>query len=253
LRTLKRSIFGQFVAVACLCFADTAHAQTPSVTANLATGIGQVRAGDFFTALFTLNQVVRQASERPEDAPTLARAHAFRALAYEGLNQPDRAKAAVDLAIAADPNVALSPAEFSTRTIALFDAARRGGSAAPPAAPAVKTAVLTGTILVFRRHSGGGRRIAVTCDGVKVADLQNDRSVALTALPGTHYLDIGGDRLAVDVAAGEIHYIRLGVKFMAGWTMQAVTAGAARAEIAERTIGPADANRIYNTHCAQQR
>ena len=71
--TLKRSIFIQFAVAACLCVAHAAGAQAPSVTANPATGINQVRAGDFFTALFTLNQVVRQTSERPEDAPTLGR------------------------------------------------------------------------------------------------------------------------------------------------------------------------------------
>lgn len=389
MRSTKLPIFIHLLGAAWLCWAPVAHAQVPSAPANLAAGINQVRAGDFFTALFTLNQVVRQTSERREDAAILARAHAFRAMAYEGLNQPDRAKAAVTLALEADPNVVVSPSEFSTRMIALFDAARRPLPADPEAAgqaleqagrfqqafqsylkayqslpdpaptaddqrlreqiirvvprletppaitaasrahvakadqlveaeailgsssgtssiaaatelrqavrsspwwpeatlklatvlqklqrvdeallnltlyklavpggspgmPAVKKEDVTGTIHIFRRHGGGSRRIKVECDGVTVADLQNDRSVTLTAAPGTHYVDVGGDRLALEVAGGQDHYVRLAVSFTSGWTVRAVSAEAARAEIAERTIGPADANRIYSTGCAQK-
>jgi len=44
--------------VAWSCFPAQAPAQTPPVAQNLATGIGQLRFGDSFTAVLTLNQVV---------------------------------------------------------------------------------------------------------------------------------------------------------------------------------------------------
>jgi len=110
------------------------QAQAPPAAANLATGISQIRAGDYFAALFTLNQVVRQTSAPSEDSATLARAHAFRAMAYSGLGQSERARVAVMLALKADPNVAVGATDFSPATVALFAEARRPVSANPETA-----------------------------------------------------------------------------------------------------------------------
>ena len=110
------------------------HGQTPTAAASLATGIKQAHAGEFFAALFTLDQVVRHTSGRREDSAMLARAHAFRAMVYVGLNQTDRAQAAVMLALEADRNVAISPTEFTTAAVALFADARRPLPAGPEAA-----------------------------------------------------------------------------------------------------------------------
>jgi tetratricopeptide (TPR) repeat protein len=97
--------------------------QAPATTAdNLATGISQVRAGEFFTALFTLNQVVRQPTGDPV---RLARAHAFRAMAYAGLNQLDRARAEVALSLAADPAIIVDTPDYSPITAGLFAEERR--------------------------------------------------------------------------------------------------------------------------------
>lgn len=99
----------------------TAQTQSPAAS-SLATGISQVRAGDFFTGLFTLNQAVRQASGDPA---TLSRAHAFRAMAYAGLNQPDRARAEVALSLAADPAIIVESPDYSPATVGLFADQRR--------------------------------------------------------------------------------------------------------------------------------
>ncbi len=105
-----------------MCLSPATAAQAPSAPANLATGISQVRAGEYFTALFTLNQVVRQATGDPA---TLARAHAFRAMAYAGLNQLDRARAEVALALAAAPAIVVNAPDYSPATVGLFAEERR--------------------------------------------------------------------------------------------------------------------------------
>lgn len=123
------------LAIGCLSGSSLqVQAQAPPAAANLAAGISQIRAGDYFAALFTLNQVVKQASGPSEDSATLARAHAFRAMAYSGLRQPERASAAVMLALKADPNVAVGATDFSPATVALFAEARRPVSADPETA-----------------------------------------------------------------------------------------------------------------------
>ena len=109
----------------------TVAAQAPPAAASLDTGISQVREGDFFGAIVTLNAVVTQASMRPQDAPIVGRAHAFRAQAYIGLAQLERARAAVLLALKSDPNVAT--AGLTPAVIALLDEVRPSGAQDPEA------------------------------------------------------------------------------------------------------------------------
>ena len=81
----------------------------------------QLRAGDPFRAVLTLNDVIGQSAG---DAASVARAQSIRAAAFLQMEQPERAKAAVDLALKADPNYAPSAADVSPATISLFAAAR---------------------------------------------------------------------------------------------------------------------------------
>ena len=101
------------------------EAQAPSAAANLSAAITQLRAGDIFGALLSLNDVVTQLTGRPEQYAMLARAHAYRAAAYAGLGQTDRAKEAVMQALTADPHVIVATNDFTPALIALFDEARR--------------------------------------------------------------------------------------------------------------------------------
>lgn len=105
-------------------------AQAPSAAANLSAAITQLRAGDMFGALLSLNDVVTQLTGRPEQYAMLARAHAYRAAAYAGLGQTDRAKEAVTQALKADPQVIVATNDFTPALIALFDEARRPEAAA---------------------------------------------------------------------------------------------------------------------------
>jgi len=101
------------------------EARAPSAPATLADGISQARSGDFVNALVTLNEVVGQMANRPAQPATLARAHAYRAVALVGVGQLEWAKAAVLQALQADPRIAVDATEFGARVAALFDNARR--------------------------------------------------------------------------------------------------------------------------------
>jgi tetratricopeptide (TPR) repeat protein len=103
----------------------TVRGQAPPAPANLSTGITQLKAGDFFGALLTLNDAIAELTGRPEQNGMLARAHAYRAEAYAGLRQMDRAQEAVTQALQADPHVIVAAGDFTPAVIALFDDARR--------------------------------------------------------------------------------------------------------------------------------
>lgn len=105
--------------------------QTPSGEAALAEGIAQLHTGDSFRALITLNDAVGQFLNQPDASRALARAHAYRALAYMRMDQPERANASALLALKADPDIALAGPDFTPDVVALFDAARRPATANP--------------------------------------------------------------------------------------------------------------------------
>lgn len=104
------------------------QAQAPSAADHFGAGVGHIKAGDYFRAVMTLNEAVAQLGAQPGSATTLARVHAHRAAAYVGLDQPERAQAAVLLALGADPDVAIGPGEFSPAVVALFADARHPAS-----------------------------------------------------------------------------------------------------------------------------
>lgn len=111
------------------------HAQDQSAQANLDVGIRELRDGNFIRALVTLNDVIAKLSVGTGQSTILARAHAYEALAYTQLGDPDAAKASALLALTANPNIVLDPAEFTPAAIALF-AGVRGPSTLDPEAAA---------------------------------------------------------------------------------------------------------------------
>lgn len=110
-----------------------ARAQSPSAQAGLTAAISQTRSGDFFKALLTLNDVIIQLSDKPGESATLARVHAYKALAYMGLDQPERAKASALEALKADPQIRIDAGEFGPKVVALFGGARRPAAEDPEA------------------------------------------------------------------------------------------------------------------------
>ena len=106
----------------------------PTAADNLAAGIGHVQTGDYFRALLTFNEAAGQLAGPPSDPELLARVHAYRALALTRLDQPERARAAVRLALDARPDLAPSATEFTPAVVSLFDEARGPVAADPEAA-----------------------------------------------------------------------------------------------------------------------
>ena len=76
--------------------------------------------GDFFRALLVLKDAVQRLEKDPQASRELARAHAYLAWAYDGLNRPEDAKAAVERALKADPRIIVSPDVFPARIVSLF-------------------------------------------------------------------------------------------------------------------------------------
>jgi tetratricopeptide (TPR) repeat protein len=117
-----------------------AHAQEPPAKATLAAGIGEARAGNFVNALIVLNDVVSQQGSRPEELATVARAHAYRAVAFIALEQPDWAREAAVLSLKADPRIVVDATEFGPRVVAVFEEARRAARDPGVAAQAAEAA-----------------------------------------------------------------------------------------------------------------
>jgi tetratricopeptide (TPR) repeat protein len=88
--------------------------------------------------IMTLNEVVDPASTAsPSDR---ARAHAYRAHAFLGLDEPERARAALQLAISADPSFAITAPPFSAALVKLSEAVRAPGTDREAAGAAAENA-----------------------------------------------------------------------------------------------------------------
>jgi hypothetical protein len=94
-----------------------ARGQSGTPDADMATGIRQVREGDFDAALITLDGVVKRLSGQQAQAKELARAYTYLAIAYVGLAQQESARAKFLAAWKADRNMTLSPKEFPPNII----------------------------------------------------------------------------------------------------------------------------------------
>lgn len=128
------SFLGLLALQACL------YAQVPPPRTGLAAGISQIQARDFVNALVTLNDVVAEQTNRPEQAATLATAHAYRAVAFIGLDQPEWARGAALDALKADPRIVVTSAAFGARVAALFESARSPARDPEAAAKAAEAA-----------------------------------------------------------------------------------------------------------------
>lgn len=106
-----------------------ARTQARSAAEHLTTGVAHLEQGDHLMALMTLNEVV--SPESAADATMVAQAHAYRAQASFGLNQPERARAAALLALKADRAIVISTPRFSAAVVALFEELRRPSTQNP--------------------------------------------------------------------------------------------------------------------------
>lgn len=106
-----------------------ASAQT-STSEYLATGVARIQSGDFQLGIMMLNEVV--AADARTDAATRARAHAYRAQAFLGLNRPDEAQAAAMLALKANPDISVTAPPYSAAVVQLFRDARSPAATLSP-------------------------------------------------------------------------------------------------------------------------
>jgi hypothetical protein len=104
-----------------------ARGQSGTVDADMATGVRQVREGDFDAALITLDGVVKRLSGQPGQAKELARAYTYLAIAYVGLAQQETARAKFLAAWKVDRSMTLSPKEFPPNIIQFFEEAKKEG------------------------------------------------------------------------------------------------------------------------------
>jgi hypothetical protein len=99
------------------------------VESDMATGIRQVREGEFDAALVTLDGVVRQLSNDKGGSRELARANTYLAIAYIGLGQEEAARVKFLAAWTADKGLNLSPREFPPNIVAMFEDVKREAEA----------------------------------------------------------------------------------------------------------------------------
>jgi hypothetical protein len=107
-------------------------AQEPQMAtrdSDLASGMAQVRSGDLEQAVNTLTRAAYRLSLAKGRASDLARAYTYLAVAYLGLSRLQEARAGFLEAWKADPALTLSPEEFSSRVVDLFQETRREAEA----------------------------------------------------------------------------------------------------------------------------
>jgi hypothetical protein len=109
----------------------------------LADGIALVKEGDFEAALIQLDSVVRTLQGRAGRGHDLARANAYLGVAYLELEQEAAARARFRDALAAEPDLRLSPREFSAQTIRIFEGVRGEIGPRPSPTPSPTAAVRT--------------------------------------------------------------------------------------------------------------
>lgn len=92
---------------------------------DLERGIAFVEAGEFDDAILALEPAAKRLAAEHGRQKDLARAYAYLAIAYLGLNHEQTAKAKFLEAINADKDLKLGADQFSPRIIELFEQARR--------------------------------------------------------------------------------------------------------------------------------
>jgi hypothetical protein len=165
-----------------------AMAQSSPADVDLATGIRQVREGDFDAAVITLDGVVKRLSAQKGQAKELGRAYTYLAIAYVGLAQQETAKAKFLEAWKADKSMTLSPKEFPPNIIDFFDQARKEGEkkaeaeAKPtPTTPKPTPSPVATTDKPEKKGGGGGGKTAlIVVGGLAVAG-----GIALAAKGGS--------------------------------------------------------------------
>jgi hypothetical protein len=155
---------------------------------ELASGIRQAQAGDFAAAIVTLDAAARRLAADGGRPTELARAYAYLAVCYIGLNHIETAKAKFLDAWKADQDFSMDTTEFAPGIVKLFEqtrqeAQREMGTGPPaPAASSMQAAV--------PEPRKGGKALlivggAAAAAGVAVAAAGGGTSGSAAATPST--------------------------------------------------------------------
>lgn len=172
---------------------------------DLERGIAFVEAGEFDDAILALEPAAKRLAAEHGRQKDLARAYAYLAIAYLGLNHEQTAKAKFLEAINADKDLKLGADQFSPRIIELFEQARREAlnqrteSGTPPASRKRGSARIP--LIV------GG--VGAAAAGIVVAAGGGGAEPSPTPTPGTVRLD-----LTVNGLSGGTHSCSTGLFFV---------------------------------------
>jgi hypothetical protein len=98
---------------------------TPPSDAEVAAGIRQVKEGDFETAVVTLQSAARRLAVLPRPPRDLLQAHLYLGVAHVALDHAEPARERFREVLTLEPDLRLSPDEFSPKVIGAFELARR--------------------------------------------------------------------------------------------------------------------------------
>lgn len=226
-------------------------AQAPLVDVNILAAARQIQEGDSSGALFTLDRAAMEAADQPT---VFARVQAFRAWAYLDLDQLEQARAAVRLALKADPKFEPAVAELGPYVRKLFEDVRRGVTdhATDIRPDSVPKATGSAVIYVYYPRTGiagGGQK--VLCDGMRVADLQKGRFIVVNASAGSHIIKAADVDISALFEGGRTHYVRV---FITGTFVQrpaiaVVEEAEALAEMRDKEVTANESKHTFTGAC----
>jgi tetratricopeptide (TPR) repeat protein len=110
---------------------------------ELERGVVLAQQGDFGLAVPVLDEAVRRLAAEGGAKERLVRALVYLAIAHQGLNQEQQARAQLEKALKVQPGLRLSLSEFPPKVVQFFDRVRKQATAAgtpPPSTPAPSAA-----------------------------------------------------------------------------------------------------------------
>jgi hypothetical protein len=167
--------------------------QTPSED-DLAKGIRQVEAGEYATAVLTLDSAIRTLGKDPARAGDIARAYLYLGVAHAGAGQEQAARNDFCRAKRQNPNLKLELANPPANVAKLFAEPCSGTATAAAAAPAAKKGGSKKLPILLGVGAAAGVAIALAAgggDGPTTSTLGVRRDAVFTARP-TCAQQVGG-------------------------------------------------------------
>lgn len=159
--------FAAVLGIVLLGFAQSPRGRTDVKDTDLLRGIDQVKAGDFESAVLSLEAAIRRLGREPRVVGELALAFVYQGVAYLEMNETALAREKFHQALLREPSFRMDPFEFSPQQIRVFEAvvgqqsATALASPSPRRRPAKTLAIVAGGAAVaggVAVAAGGGGR-----------------------------------------------------------------------------------------------